>query len=277
MSSTQTRRTNASGSQTGGARSGSPRVARYIALELKRLFRDPVTVFFSTLLPAFMYVIFGASMEWGQYPIGRGNISMYSMIGMAAYGAVVATTGIGGMAAVERMQGWGRQLGLTPLRDIQFVAVKSTVAVVLALIPITLIYAIGWFTGSAKADPWVWVASFVIVLAGSSMFALYGLCAGLLFRSESAVGGAAGMLVILGFLGNVFTPLTGILLSIAKFTPLYGLVTLSRYPLTDQSVNISTGGLITLPVWQSLGNVAVWTVIFAVSATLLARRGRARQ
>lgn len=86
----------------------------YIGLELKRIVRDYVGLFFVAGLPAFMYVIFGVSQAFGDEDLGRGNVSLYIMISMAVYGAVTATVGIGGSAAVERMQGWGRQLGLTP-------------------------------------------------------------------------------------------------------------------------------------------------------------------
>ena len=73
------------------------------------------------MLPAFFYLIFGARRSYSTEDAGNGNVAMLIMISMAAYGAVTATTGIGGEAAVERMQGWGRQLGLTPLRDSSYV------------------------------------------------------------------------------------------------------------------------------------------------------------
>lgn len=85
-----------------------------IGLELKRYCRDYVGLFFIAVLPAFMYVVFGAAQTFGKEDIGRGNVALYIMISMAVYGAVTATVSVGGSSAVERMQGWGRQLGLTP-------------------------------------------------------------------------------------------------------------------------------------------------------------------
>ena len=117
--------------------------ATFTGLELRRVFRDYVSMFFIAVLPAFFYLIFGAAQGASSEDAGNGNVAMYVMISMAAYGAVTATTGIGGMAAVERMQGWGRQLGLTPLPDSGYVLMKAVVAVVVAAIPITLIYLLG--------------------------------------------------------------------------------------------------------------------------------------
>lgn len=249
----------------------------FVGLELRRIFRDYVNVFFIAVLPAFFYLIFGASQSFATESAGNGNVAMYIMISMAAYGAVTATTGIGGTAAVERMQGWGRQLGLTPLTDASYVAMKATVALVFAAIPIGLIFVLGVFTG-ASGDSSSWILSAVAVLIGAAVFSVYGLVFGLAFRSEAAVGAASGSLVILAFLGNIFIPLSGTMLSIAKFTPLYGYVSLARYPVTGGVLIDSSGNALpSEPLWVPVLNLSVWAVIFVVLTTWLVRRGRGRQ
>ena len=249
----------------------------YYRLELRRLWRDPVSLFFTAGLPAFLYVIFGASPDYGDEPVRDGNVAMWIMIAMAGYGAVTATTGIGGMAAVERMQGWGRQLGLTPLTDAGYVKVKAATALTIAAIPIALVYAIGAVTG-AEAPLSVWVISAAVLLVGATTFALYGLTFGLAFRSEAAVSAAGGSLVILSFLGNIFIPVSGWQLTVAKFTPLFGYVSLARQSLTGGgTIDTDTGELIEIPLWQPLTNVVVWTTVFAITAVLVVSRGRARQ
>jgi ABC-2 type transport system permease protein len=244
----------------------------FTGLELRRVTRDYVSMFFTAGLPAFLYLIFGAASPFAREQVGDGNVAMYIMISMAAYGAVTATTGIGGMAAVERMQGWGRQLGLTPLRDGSYVAMKALVALVVAAIPVGLIFLLGWFS-DADGPVSAWLLSGLMVLVGAGVFAIYGLAAGLAFRTEAAVSAASGLLVIMAFLGNIFIPLSGTLLTIAKFTPLYGYVALARYPLTEGYLIDGSRD----PLWLPVTNVAVWAVIFAVTATVLVRRGRERQ
>lgn len=247
-----------------------------VGLELKRIVRDYVGLFFIAVLPAFMYVVFGAAQTFAEQDIGRGNVALYIMISMAVYGAVTATVSVGGMSAVERMQGWGRQLGLTPLRDTSYVGAKAVVAMAIACIPITLIYAIGMATG-AKGDTWVWFATAGITLFGACIFALYGLVFGLALKSESAVSAASGSLVIFAFLGNIFIPLSGVMLAIAKFTPLYGIVSLARYPLTEGYSVSTTGEVSHEALWVPLANVGVWTTILAMLTVYLVRRGRDRQ
>ena len=96
-------------------------------LDLRRQLRDRIGMFFVVGLPTFMYLVFGLGSD---DPVGSGNVAMYVMISMAAYGAVTATTSVAGSAATEQVMGWGRQLGLTPMRPLAFVAAKAGVAMV---------------------------------------------------------------------------------------------------------------------------------------------------
>lgn len=248
-----------------------------LRLELTRILRDPVTFFFVAGLPSLLYVIFGASAEYADAELAHGNVALYVMIGMAAYGAVTASTNIGGAAAIERMQGWGRQLGLTPLRDRDLILTKALVAVIIGAVPVTVIYLIGLLTG-AEGEVGVWLLSGAIVVVGSLTFALFGLAIGMAFRSEAAVSAASGSLVILSFLGNLFFPLSGTWLAIAKFTPLYGYAALARRPVTGgETFNGDGETLGSDAVWQLALNVGSWTLLFAVLAIWLVRRGRTRQ
>ena len=246
--------------------------ATFTLLEMRRITRDWAGMFFTAVLPAFFYLIFGSTVDAKGADIGNGNVAMYVMISMAAYGAVTATTSIGGNAAVERVQGWGRQLGLTPLADSSYIAMKALIAITVAAVPILLTFVLGALTG-AKGSALAWALSAALVLVGSSVFALYGLLIGTAVRSEAAVGAAAGTLVIFAFLGNLFIPLSGALLSFAKLTPLYGYAALARYPLTEGYLPDGSRD----PLWLPVTNVTVWAVVFGVLATVLVRRGRERQ
>lgn len=250
--------------------------ATILRLELTRLLRDRASLFFTAGLPAFFYVIFGAIQDYGDQSVGNGNVAMLIMIAMAAYGAVTATVNTGGRAATERMQGWGRQLGLTPMTDREFVATKVALSVLIAAIPVTLVYLLGFLTG-AEGSLQAWVLSAVLLLLGAVAFSLYGLCFGLGFGTEAALAAASGSVVILGFLGNVFIPLSGLMLDIGRFTPLYGYVALARYPLTEGAIVSAEGAISSEPLWLPVANVTVWTLILGLVAVLLVQRGRARQ
>ena len=250
-------------------RSTRPLTRTYVGLDLKRQLRDRVGVFFIVALPAFLFFVFGMGDD---EVYGSANVAMYVMVSMAAYGAVTATTTVAGSAATEQAQGWGRQLALTPLPPLTFVAIKTVVALSVAAVPIALIYTIGAATGSS-GNSFDWVASALIVWVGSALFAVYGLAMCLIFKGENASGIASGLIVIMSFLGNVFTPMDGIILQIGRLTPLYGYAGLARYPMSEGYLPIDAGRD---SVWLLLANVCAWTVIFAALAVWGLRRRRER-
>ena len=245
-----------------------PAMITYARLDLRRQLRDRIGMFFVVGLPTFMYLVFGTGSD---DPVGGGNVAMYVMISMAAYGAVTATTSVAGSAATEQLMGWGRQLGLTPMRPVAFVVAKAAVAMAVAAVPVVAIFAIGAATG-ARGHWSDWVLSGALVWLGSALFAVYGLAVCLVFRGHNAAGIASGMIVVLAFLGNVFTPMSGFMLDLGRFTPLYGYVALARFPLTDGWLPV--GGRD--PLWLPVANVLAWMVIFGLVALWGVRRSRAR-
>ncbi len=265
MSTTMPAATDAAASSTRSRWTG---VGRFVRLDLRRQLRDRFGIFFVVGLPAFMFLVFGLGSD---ERVGSGNVAMYVMVSMAAYGAVTATTSVAGSAVLERTLGWGRQLSLTPMRPLSFVLAKAAVAMLVAALPVTLIYLVGATTG-ARGDTTDWVLSAALVWAGAAMFAIYGLALCLFFTSQNSAGIASGLIVIMAFLGNVFTPMSGLLLDVGRLTPLYGYAALARYPITEGW----TAGGDHDPLWLPIANVASWTVIFTLLALWGVRRSRAR-
>lgn len=246
--------------------------ATYAALELKRTVRNFPNMFFIALLPGMLYLVFGATQAFKDDPVPNGNVGALIMISMAAYGAATATLTVGGTVAVEKFQGWGRQLALTPLSPAGFVGIKAAVAIAVAALPVGFVFLLGFVSG-AKAAWWAWLLAGLATWLGSVVFAMLGLAVGMAFRTEAAVGAAGGVLVILAFLGNVFVPLSGFLLEFSRFTPMYGVVALARYPVSEGFYGPGDSD----PLWVAALNVGVWAVVFAVVAAVLTRRSTGRQ
>src|SRR5699024_256925 len=137
---------------------------------------------------------------------GAGNVTMYVMISMAVYGAMLATTSGGAMVAVERELGWSRQLRLTPLRPVAYIATKTIVAMSLGLASVLVVLAIGVATG-AHASLTVWIAAPIIAWLGSLVFAAFGLFMGYLLPSENVMQILGPGLALLSFAGGLFIPL----------------------------------------------------------------------
>ena len=102
----------------------------YLRLELVRKLRNPRGLFFTVAFPVLMFFIVGyqaLDVPLTRTPVAAGGVSVaaYIMVSMAMYGAMMSATQTGASVAVERAQGWTRQLRLTPLHPLVNVAVKT--------------------------------------------------------------------------------------------------------------------------------------------------------
>lgn len=244
-----------------------------IGVEVRRLLRDPVTFLVVVVLPVVFYLGFSLSVPLDALAGGDpGAVKASLMVGLACYGSATAASSLAGQAAIDRLQGWGRQLALTPLRDRDYVSVKALVAVVASIVPTVAVFAAGALTG-VRLRAVSWIAAALVVVAGSVVWCAFGLAVGLAGRSQSATAAASAGLVVLAFLGDVFVPLTGTLRAVAQWTPLYAHVQLARWPVAH-GVPLA-GGIQDAPA--VLGATALgWAVAFGAIAIRQVARARER-
>ncbi|WP_072802420.1 ABC transporter permease [Rhodococcoides yunnanense] len=241
----------------------------FLGLEIKRLIRNRRTVVFTLVMPPVFFVIFGTQSDFRvNYAFAHGNVTAFIAISMAVYGAMLAATSGGAMVSVERAQGWSRQLRLTPLHPVAYIVTKMLVAMTMGLASVIVVFIVAAAFG-ADMPIWVWVATGVIAWLGSSVFAALGLFMGYLLPSENVMQVLGPVLAVLAFAGGLFVPLAdgGWFTAVAKFTPLYGLATVSRAPFTDPSLG-------TLAV--AVLNLVLWAGVFVVGAAILFRRDTKR-
>lgn len=241
--------------------------ATFVGLELRRLFRNRRTVIFTIVMPAALFLLFGTNGADKAQRIGGGNVTGYILISMAVYGAMLATTSGGAMVSIERAAGWSRQLRLTPLRPAAYVVVKLVVAMVSGAISVAVAFAVGAATGAVLPDG-VWIECGLLAWSCALVFAAFGLFMGYLLPSENVMQILGPVLAILSFAGGLFVPLDqmgSVFATIAKFTPVYGVGEIARYPLThDGSLAIA------------VLNVVAWTIVFSAGAVWRFRRDTAR-
>jgi ABC-2 type transport system permease protein len=201
--------------------------------------------------------------------VSQGGISVaaYILISMAVYGAMVASTSAGGAVAVERASGWSRQLRLTPLNPVAYIAIKVVSALVLGLIAVVATFAAGLATG-IRMPVMAWIAAGLVAWLGSLVFTALGLFIGYLVPSENVMQFLGPILAVLALFGGLFTPLNqfpDVIQTIAKFTPVYGLGEIARAPLTGAGFD----------AWAVV-NIVAWLVIFSAGAALAFRRDTKR-
>lgn len=242
-------------------------------IEAVRQLRNPYTLAFTLAMPVAMYLLFGASMAYGDQTVGDADVSFYVMVSMGAFGTATAMSSLCSLAASEVGQGWGRQLALTPLSIAAYAATKLTAAVTFSALSVAGVYVAGVATGAEAVDAWRWLACAAITLGLGLVYGLFGLGVGLAFNSDSAAALASISITFFGFFGNVFVPLEGVMLDIAKYTPMYGYVALVRWPATGGA--LVSGG--SDPLWALFANAAVWAALFALLVRYGVLRSRRRR
>ena len=241
-------------------------VLTYLWLDLFRSLREPANLFFVVTFPMAMYLVFGRlNASAGNYgPHAHGNVSASVMLAMASFSACLGATSASAAAAVEQSAGWGRQMAVTSQGLRGYLVVKTGTAVGTAALPVVVVLAAGALTDS-RMEGWVWAISPFICLIGVLPFALWGLAAGMWLPSSASIGIATSLVSLFAFIGNAFMPLSHTLLTISRFTPMYGATALARWPLgegwayvPDRQAGVQD------PLWMPLANLVVWTLIFGL-------------
>jgi ABC-2 type transport system permease protein len=239
-----------------------------LRLEVRRMLRNRRTLLFTMVLPVVFFLIFGLNSQYAQDPVAHGNTSAFIMISMALYGGVLATTSGGAMVSIERAAGWSRQLRLTPLSPVAYIAIKMATAMVLGLGSVVAVFVVGRATGTPHMSGYLWIVCGLSVWIGALVFAAFGLFMGYLLPTENVMQILSFALVLFAFGGGLFIPLSQfshVLQTLAKFTPLYGLNQLVHAPLIGGSIHL---------VW--IANAVAWLAIFAAGAVWRFRKDTAR-
>jgi ABC-2 type transport system permease protein len=237
----------------------------FVGLEVRRLLRNRRTFIFTLIMPVFFFLIFGKGQQGSS--VQGADEAAYLLVSLAVYGAMVATTAGGASVSVERAQGWSRQLRLTPLRPAAYLAIKVLTAMVLGLASVVVELVAGAVSG-IRLPLHVWLLSGLAAWLCALVFAAFGLFMGYLLPSENVMQILGPVLGVLAFFGGLFVPvqfLGSTMQNVARYTPVYGVGEIARYPLTHQGISVTT-----------VADVLVWTAVFAVGAATLFRRDTAR-
>ena len=254
-------------------------VLTYLWLDLFRSLREPANLFFVIAFPLAMYLVFGRlNASAGNYgPHAHGNVSASVMLAMASFSACLGATSASAAAAVEQSAGWGRQMAVTGQGLHGYLVVKTGTAVGTAALPVTVVLTAGALTDSSM-EGWAWAASPLICLIGVLPFVLWGLAAGMWLPSSASIGIATSLVSLFAFIGNTFMPLNHTLLTISRFTPMYGSTALARWPLgegwtyvPDRQAGVQD------PLWMPLANLVAWTLIFGLLVIGARRRATRRR
>lgn len=237
----------------------------YVRLEVRRTLRDGGYVIMGVGMPLAMYLLFTNLGVAGDDPGAKQDYARYSMIGMAAYGALGAALGIGPGVAEDKGRGWLRQLRVTPLSPSQVVVGRALTASVTVLPAITSVLLAGALINGVRLDAWQWAVVPVLLWVGTIPFTLLGLGNGYGLTAQST--GVVSMACMMGLsvIGGLWIPADTFprwLAAISRWTPTARFGDLGWSVLDHRA--------------PGAGTVAVlggWLLVFAGYAVVSYRRG----
>jgi ABC-2 type transport system permease protein len=229
----------------------------YMKFELLRTFRNVRFFIFSFIFPLVMYFLLAAPNK-NESDFGNSGISapLYYMVGLAAFGTMMAVMAGGARIAAERSVGWNRQLRLTPLTPRNYFRAKIATGYLMAILSLVLLYLAGISLGvRMPADKWLQMTG--LILVALVPFAALGIALGHLLTVDSMGPAMGGLTSLFAFLGGTWFPLSGGLQAFGELLPSYWLV---------QAGRVGLGG----HAWSSKGWIVVG--VWAVALILLAVR-----
>ncbi|WP_219471084.1 ABC transporter permease [Nonomuraea rhizosphaerae] len=224
-------------------------LAKLTAVELKLLVREPGSMF-TVLIPLFILVVFGSSIEPGDTML----LPMALAIAVGLVGLYMLPTTL----ATYRERGILRRLSTTPLRPVNMLVVQLLMQLVLAVAACGLLLVVAGTVLGARLPGAGWAVVATLLLGTAAMFSIGLLIASLAANGRTANGVGVLLYFPMAFLAGLMQPanqMPALLARIGEYTPLGAF----RQSLQD----VWAGGS---PSVVLLGVMAAYAVVLSAAA-----------
>lgn len=238
----------------------------YVAMELRRAYRNRRFMLFTLGFPLVLFILIaGPNRNVANFGGTGVSAPLYYMASLSSFGTMMAMISSGGRIATERQVGWTRQLRITPLSTRAYFLGKVGVAYAMAMLTIVILYVAGAIMGvSMPADQWLEMTGLIIVAL--LPFAAFGVTAGHLLTPDSVGPATGGIVSLLALISGTWFPVThGFLYDVGRCVPSYWLAQAGR-------IFVPGSG------WGATGWIVVlgWTAALTVAARVAYRRDTQR-
>jgi ABC-2 type transport system permease protein len=239
--------------------------ATYYRTEIVRIFRNRQNFYFSLLLPFVLYLFIAGNNRTAR--IGELSLPTYFMAGMIAFGGMGAVMSGGARIALEREQGWTRQLRISPLKARAYFRGKLLGCYLTAVCTIALMYAGGIALG-VRMPAGRWIEMTALILLALVPFAALGIMLGHLVKADAMGPIMGGGMSLLSIFGGAFGEIGGDgswIRTVSEFIPSYWAV---------QAGHVAAGG----DAWGARGwlTTLAWSAALSVGAVWAYRRDTGR-
>jgi ABC-2 type transport system permease protein len=202
----------------------------FARFEVLRTLRTPKFLGFLIVMPVGLYLLFADVITGPNTARAAGATG--TMIAIGTYAATAsAMYATGPELALDRGNGWLRQLFTTPLTFTRWMIAKLLLALAISLPGTVAVGVTAVLADGVHLHIGQWIALLLIMLAAAVPFAFLGHMIGLLLSNQAASAGQVLVLFTLSFLGGVFIPSTALpeaARQIAEFTPTSHALTLAQ-------------------------------------------------
>ncbi|UYP45878.1 Glucans biosynthesis protein C [Candidatus Lokiarchaeum ossiferum] len=245
------------------------RMLTIVKLEMKRLFREPMTVIFTLFLVPILIIILGLAMgsNYGWHP--DYSIFDIMMPGLLAYNALLSTYDVAASVASEKELGIQIRINTTPLTSAEYIgshlisySIKPIIQLLLSLLTA---YAVG-YRPVASVVGYIVVIAFMIFLTLCSVG--FGLITANFAKSSSSAGSLAfAFIVPQQIFASIIPPAFLGMEKLAMFMP-------SFYATEGMGLLLAGASLTTPDIWAKMGILGIFTLVFVIIGTILYEKGR---
>jgi len=239
------------------------RIGALVVVELKKLYRDPMSLSIMVLMPVGLTLVFYFAMSGisnDYYPVPGMNHFEYLLPGVMGY-AVIYMGMMVALALVEyREAGLLQRVQTTPVSPTAYLGSHIIANMLIATFQGLIVLLVAWLLGFEPMGglAGLLVASLFLALLGVSAVGL-GLMTAAVAKNTGAAGGLAVIYIIpMMMFGSFLAVFSEATRNIARFMP--------NYYLTDSlSIIFHTGSVTNPVIWQNLLILAIISVVIVVA------------
>jgi ABC-2 type transport system permease protein len=246
------------------------KITALVFVELKKLYRDPMTLAVLLLMPVgltLVYYIALGNVGNDYYPPGIDSHFEYLLPGTMGYAVIYMAMMVALALCEYRQDGLLKRIKVTPVTPGQHMGSLILANMVIAVAQSLIVLLLAWILGF---DPQGGLLGLLLVVVFLGLLAVTSVGLGLLTATVAKNTGAASGLsmiylipmMVFGTFLAVFNDMTR---TIARFTP--------NYYVTDALIRIFTGTSLTNRIiWQDMLILAIISVVVVVAGTQLFKK-----
>ncbi len=239
----------------------------YLRFEVTRAVRHRRYLVLTVVMPAAFYVALGRQTP-KNVNLGGIPFATYFAVSMISFAALSSGLNAGGpRLAMERTNGWIRQIRITPLSPVGFVATKVLTGVIVAGPGTLLVGLAAGLSKNVHLGAMTWLQLYATVWLALLPFAALGMVLGYGLDVDTAQVGTGLILAVSSLLGGIFVPIT----SFPTFLQDLGRA-LPTYQMADAARASVLGGP---PDTFDVLGLALWTFVLGLFFVWLYRRDEA--